>query len=251
MRFVSAIGCLVLLAAVVGCSGSGPTSGSAVVGTPVDATTAGSIAVQVSYDGAVPVPRAVDMSAVPQCAAAHPEPVLDQPLLVKDGKVGNAVVWIKSGLEKWVFSTPSEPVTIDQKGCMYEPRVAAAMVGQTVRFRNSDPEAHNVHGRPKVLDAWNFIMSRPGATRDLSFNKPEIAVPIGCDVHPWMSGYVAILPNPYSGVTSTDGTVRLSNLPPGDYIVAAWHEKLGTREKKVSLPPRGSEKVQLEFSAAK
>ncbi len=250
MRFVSAIPGLALLSAVVGCSGSSST-GAAVVGTPVDAATAGSIEVQVTYAGAAPVPKTIDMRAVPQCAAAHREPVLDQSLVVKDGKLANAVVWIKSGLETWVFSTPAEPVSIDQKGCIYEPRVAAAMVGQTVRFKNSDPEAHNVHGRPKVVDAWNFIMSRPGATRDLSFNKPEIAVPIGCDVHPWMSGHLAILSNPFFGVTSTDGTVKLANVPPGEYVIGAWHETLGSREKKVSLPPRGSEKLQLELSAAK
>jgi len=232
---------------LAGCSDSSTTSSRPVVGTPVDAATAGAISIQVNYDGVVPVAKAIDMRTVPQCAAAHPGPVFDQPYWVTDGHLGNAVVWIKAGLENWVFSTLEEPVEIDQKGCLYAPRVAAAMVGQTVRFKNSDQEAHNVHGRPKIVDSWNFIMSRTGSTRDLRFSKPEVAVPIGCDVHPWMSGYLAVVANPYFGVTGKDGTVRLQNVPPGDYVVAAWHEKLGIIEKPVTLAPRGAIDLQLSF----
>lgn len=249
MPFSNRVFLTVCLASLAGCSGS--SSSAPVVGTPVDSTTAGSIAVEVIYDGSIPVAKPVDMRSVPQCAKAHAEPVFEQPILVKDGKLANVVVWLKSGLEGWVFSTPKDPVVINQVGCIYEPRVTAAMVGQTVQFKNSDPEPHNVHGRPKVVDEWNFIMSRPGSTRDLTFSKPEVAVPVGCDVHPWMSGYVAILPNPYFAVTSAQGDAKLSNLPPGDYVIAAWHEKLGTREQKVSLPARGSLSLRFEFSNAK
>lgn len=242
------IASLMTILAMSGCSGSS-SPGKSVIGTPVDSSTAGSIDIEVSYDGAVPVAKTIDMRSVPQCAAAHSAPVLDQALVVKDGKLANAVVWIKGGLENWVFSTPPNPLVIDQKGCLYQPRVAVAMIGQTVQFKNSDPEAHNVHGRPKVVEEWNFVMSRPGATRELSFSKPEIAVAIGCDVHPWMSGYLAIVSNPYFGVTGPDGTLKLVNVPPGDYVIAAWHEKLGTREQKVTLSPRGSAKLQLDFSS--
>ncbi len=240
---------IVCFAGLAACSGS--SSNAPVVGTPVDASTAGSLAVDVVYDGSIPVAKPVDMRSVPQCAKAHADPVLEQPVLVQDGKLANVVVWVKSGLEGWVFSTPKDTVVINQVGCIYEPRVSAAMVGQTVQFKNSDPEPHNVHGRPKVVDEWNFIMSRPGSTRDMTFSKPEIAVAIGCDVHPWMSGYLAILPNPYFAVTSAQGTAKLSNLPPGEYVVAAWHEKLGTREQKVSLPARGSVNLRFDFSDGK
>lgn len=241
---------LIFCSVVAGCSESSSPSAAPVAGTPVDAATAGTVMVEVTYDGVVPAPKPIDMRTVPQCASAHPQPVFDQTIVVDEGHLGNAVVWVKSGLESWVFSTPADPVVIDQKGCLYEPRVAAAMVGQTVRFKNSDPEAHNVHGRPKIVDTWNFIMSRAGSTRDLTFSKSEIAVPIGCDVHPWMSGFLAVVSNPYFGVTGREGRVRLSNLPPGDYVVAVWHEKLGVVEKSISLPPRGSVDLNLAFKSA-
>ncbi|MBI3784574.1 MAG: hypothetical protein HY270_14365 [Deltaproteobacteria bacterium] len=229
-----------------GCSDSSSTS-PPVVGTPVDPATAGSIRIEVVYKGDPPAAKEISMRSAPQCAAAHDGPVYDQSLLVTDHHLQNAVVWIKKGLDSWVFSPPSEPVMIDQKGCLYEPRVAAAMVHQPIVFRNSDAEAHNVHGRPQILSTWNFMMSRPGATRTLTFDKPEVGVPIGCDIHPWMAGSITVVGNPYFGVTKADGIVNLTKVPPGDYVVGVWHEKLGVKEQPVTLSPSGTASLKFEL----
>lgn len=242
-RIVLGLACL-----LASCSDSSAPPKQAVVATPVDPATAGTIHVDVSFTGAVPTPKVFDMSIAPQCAAQHQEPVTDNSLMVQDGHLANAVVWIKGGLEKWVFAPPAEPVVMDQKGCVYHPHVAAAMVGQPVDFVNSDPEAHNVHARPQVLTAFNFLMSRQGSKRTFTFDKPEVAVPVACDIHPWMSAYLAVVPNPYVGVTPASGAVTLSNVPPGEYVVGVWHEKLGTKEQRVTLQPRGSVNVQFGYA---
>jgi plastocyanin len=239
------LGAFVILA---GCSDSGAPSAQKIVGTPVDAATAGTIRVDVSYTGPVPTPKVFDMRSAPQCAAQHQEPVYDNSLLVQDGHLANAVVWIKGGLEKWVFAPPAAPVVIDQKGCVYHPHVAAAMVGQQVEFVNDDPEAHNVHARPQVVSAFNFLMSRQGSKRTLTFDKSEVAIPVGCDIHPWMSAYVAVAPNPYVAVTPASGSVTLTNVPPGDYVVAVWQEKLGTKEQHIKLEPRGAASLQFAYA---
>jgi len=239
-----------LICILASCSDSSAPPKQAVVATPVDPATAGTIHVDVSYAGAVPTPKVFDMGIAPQCAAQHKEPVTDNSLLVQDRHLANAVVWIKGGLEKWVFAPPSEPVVMDQKGCVYHPHVAAAMVGQPVDFVNSDPEAHNVHARPQVVTPFNFLMSRQGSKRTFTFDKPEIAIPVGCDIHPWMSAYLAIAPNPYVAVTPATGTVTLANVPPGEYVVGVWQEKLGTKEQRVKLEPRGSVNVQFGYGGA-
>jgi len=239
---------LALTCILVGCSDSSTSPKQAVVATPVDPATAGKIHVDVSYTGPVPTPKVFDMRIAPQCATQHQEPVTDNSLMVQDGHLANAVVWIKGGLEHWVFAPPSEPVVMDQKGCVYHPHVAAAMVGQAVDFVNSDPEAHNVHARPQVVTAFNFLMSRQGSKRTLTFDKSEIAIPVGCDIHPWMSAYLAIVPNPYVAVTPASGAVTLTNVPPGDYVVGVWQEKLGAKEQQVTLEPRGVVNVQIEYA---
>lgn len=241
---------LALIVLLAGCADSSAPPKQAVVATPVDPATAGTIRVDVTYAGPVPTPRVFDMRIAPQCAAAHQEPVYDDSLVVQDGHLANAVVWIKQGLEKWVFAAPSEPVMIDQKGCVYHPHIAAAMVGQPVDFVNSDPEAHNVHARPQVVSAFNFLMSRQGSKRTLTFDKPEIAVPVGCDIHPWMSAHIAVIDNPYFAVTPANGSVTLSNVPPGEYVVAVWQEKLGIKEQRVKLEARGSADLQFTYTGA-
>ncbi len=237
-------------AVLLSCSDSGsapPTPRGPV--TPVDLSTAGSIRVQVTYSGPVPPPKVINMNGTPACAAMHPNPVFDQSLVVTDGRLADAVVYIKSGFGARLFAPSTEAVVIDQKGCLYVPHVAAAMVGQPLQFRNSDPEAHNVHGRPQEVEAWNFIMSRPNSTRDVTFARPEVGIPVSCDVHPWMRAYVSILDNPYFAVTPRDGTVTLRPVPPGDYVVAVWHESLGTLVKPVALPARETANVQFAYQA--
>lgn len=187
------------------------------------------------------------MRAAPQCAAQHSEPVLDPTFVVHEGKLANVVVWVREGLEPWGFAPPRDAVVIDQKGCMYEPHVVVAIVGQPVEFRNSDPEPHNVHSRPSQERGWNFMMSRTGATRTVTFQKPEVAVPIGCDVHPWMRAYVAVVPHPYAAVTDRSGSARIGPLPPGSYTLEFWHEQLGKKEVRVTLSAGEVKNLDIGF----
>ena len=240
-----------LLAAVAlaACSDSGSSKPAPAANvTPVDAATAGSIAVTVGFSGTAPAAKPINMSGVPACAALHPEPVLVQSVRVTNGRLADAVVYIQSGFGSRGFAAPSEAAVIDQQGCLYHPQVAAVMVGQPLRFRNSDAEGHNVHGRPRVAEAWNFSMSRHGS-RDVFFSKPEVGIPVGCDIHPWMRAYVSVFDNPYFGVTGADGAVNLRSVPPGDYVIGAWHPTLGALVKPVTLSPNGTASVDFAYQA--
>lgn len=245
---LSSLATLAAVAILAGCSNSesAPPKPKGPI-TPVDAATAGSIEVQVTFIGSPPTPKVINMSGTAACAALHSEPVLEQSVAVKDGRLANAVVYIKSGLGDRAFAAPSQPVVIDQRGCLYEPRVVAVMVGQPLQFRNSDREAHNVHGRPQVANAWNFLMSRPNSTREVFFDKPEVGIPVSCDVHPWMRAYVSVFDHPYFAVTPDDGTVTLKTVPPGDYVVGVWHETLGSLTQSVSVPASGSPRLKFTF----
>jgi plastocyanin len=247
LRCLGAVACVALV--LVGCSDTEEARPKGPI-TPVDPATAGTIHVTVRYSGEVPAPERINMSGTPACEQAHPEPVYDTSLEVRDGKVANAVVFVERGLGERAFASPEAPVVIDQKGCLYDPRVAATMVGQPVEFHNSDREAHNVRGRPERVKAWNFMISRQNASRTLTFDRPEVGIRVGCDIHPWMVAYLSIFSHPYFAVTAADGTATLQNLPPGDYTVAVWHEKLGRKERAVELEPRGVVEVELPYDEA-
>jgi hypothetical protein len=75
-------------------------------------------------------------------------------------------------------------------------------------------------------------------------------VAIKCDVHPWMNGYAGVLPHPFFAVSGADGSYTIKGLPPGDYTVEAWHEKLGTQTSKVTVGAKESKSVDFKFKAS-
>jgi len=240
---------VVVAVVLVACGGSTPPP--ARTPTPIDHSTTGTISGEVRFEGAVPALSEVRFGSFAECAQQHQGPVSTGDVVVADGKVANAFVYIKDGLGDRVFAVPTEPILVDQVGCLYEPRVAGAQVDQTVKFVNSDPLLHNVHGTPKAAAAWNVSLSRKGAEREIRIGTPEVMVSVRCDLHPWMQGRLGVVDHPYFAVTGADGAFTLKDVPPGDYALGVWHERFGTREARVSVPPKGAATTTFTLTAPK
>lgn len=148
-----------------------------------------------------------------------------------------------------MFAVPTEPKTIDQKGCVFLPRIAGAQADQPLRLLNSDPMAHNVHGLPKNSRQWNFSLGVKGAARTMTVDKPEAMIEIKCDIHPWMRAYLGIFDHPYFALSGADGRFTLKDLPPGEYTVEVWHERFGTRAQQVTLGATETKEVGFTFTA--
>jgi hypothetical protein len=71
-------------------------------------------------------------------------------------------------------------------------------------------------------------------------------IAVKCNIHSWMHAYVGVLDDPYFSVSGKDGTFEIRNVPPGDYVVEAWQEKLGSQRQKITIPPSG--KVETAFT---
>jgi plastocyanin len=239
--------CFTACVALVACGGDREKHTARPV-TPIDPATTGTVEVDVRFEGTPPPMQELRMSSVAECASQHQGPVLAGDVLVKDGKVENAFVYIKDGLGDRGFAVPAEPVIIDQKGCLYVPHVAGAQVGQAIEFRNSDALLHNVHGSPKDSSGWNVALPRQGTARTITVDHPEVMISVRCDVHPWMQGWLGVLDHPYFGVSGPDGRVTLKNVPAGDYVVGVWHERFGTREAKVTVTPKASASAAVTFA---
>ena len=239
---------LVVCLALAGCGGGNSEKRAARPVTAIDLATTGAIQVDVQFQGTVPPMKELVMSGFPQCAAQHQAPVLAGDMLVKDGKVENAFVYVKDGLGDRVFAVPTDPVVIDQKGCLYVPHVAGAQVGQPVEFRNGDATLHNVHGSPKGSSGWNVALPRQGAERTITVEHPEVMISVRCDLHPWMQGWLGVVDHPFFGVSGPDGRVTLQGVPPGDYVVGVWHERFGTREAKATVTPKGTASMGVTFT---
>ena len=82
---------------------------------------------------------------------------------------------------------------------------------------------------------------------DESFAREEIAIPVKCNIHPWMHTFVAVFKHPFFAITGKDGTFDLSNLPPGTYTIKAWQEKLGTLTQKITLGTDETKEIEFVF----
>ncbi len=207
----------------------------------------GEIQGKVTFEGTPPKLEKLDLEkADPVCVAAHPDPVYEEDGAVNpDGTLPNVFLYIKQGLQK-TYLPSSKPAVLDQQACIYVPHVLGAMVGQEVRVLSSDATVHNVHVITKINRDWNASQP-PGAPALVHrFTKPEIAMPVSCNKHPWMDAYIAVSPNPFFAVTGKKGAFSIKGLPPGTYVLGAWTATFGTKEQTVTV--KAGEAAQADFA---
>jgi len=211
--------------------------------TPGGATLRGSV----RFEGKAPAAKAISMAADPSCAQQHPTPVMAQEVMVDaQGDLQNVIVFVSEGLGDRTFDAPSQAVVIEQKGCLYQPQVLAVRANQRLELVNDDPTSHNIHPVPANNREWNKA-EPPGSKMEEAFAREEIAIPVKCNVHPWMRGYIAVFKHPYFAVTGRDGGFDLSHLPPGTYTIKAWHEKLGSSTQTLTISANETKEMNFVF----
>jgi len=250
MRLRAAAALLLGLGAGTGllaCGGSGDQPPPAAAGaiTAGSLIGKGSIAGRVLFRGTPPARHPIAMSGEASCHKPDGGALSEDLIVNPDGTLRNVYVHVVSGLGSRVFAPPAPPAEVDQKGCLFVPHLLAVQTNQVILFRNSDPAVHNVHARATQNVAFNVSMSGQGRTARRYFAKPEV-VPIRCDIHAWMAGFIAVGDNPFQAVTGDGGSFSLDGLPAGEYQIEAWHEKLGTARQNVTLAD--GERRDLSFT---
>jgi len=201
----------------------------------------------VKFEGTAPKPSRIDMSQDPLCTKAHPTPATTEDVVVgTSGGLANVVVYVSDGLTSHDFQPPQQPAVLEQKGCQYKPHVLALEANQPLDVVNSDETTHNIHPSPNNNREWN--MTQPhGVPLEKTFAREEIAIPVKCNIHPWMKGYIAVFKHPYFAVTDKNGNFELKDVPPGTYTITAWQEKLGTQIQKVTVGASEAKTIDFAF----
>ena len=208
----------------------------------------GTIKGHVRVAGKAPGNPIIRMGMDPMCSQmnAGKRVVQEKVVASLDGSLANVFVSLQGSFPR--TTVPTGPVTIDQRGCVYRPRVVGMRVGQSLLVRNSDALLHNVHGLSALGNGFNASEPAAGVVQTFRPAKEEIMLHITCDVHSWMTSYVGIVGHPYFAVTSDGGTFEIANVPAGPHTIQAWHERFGVLSQTVRLQGGGTATVEFAFT---
>ena len=117
-------------------------------------------------------------------------------------------------------------VEIDQKNCEFIPHVSALHQSQGLVLKSSDPVTHNIRFTSFTNGAFNQVLS-PNGQVDLKLIEERRPIPLSCDIHPWMRGYVMVFAHPFFAVTGEDGSFEITGVPAGTQNLVLWQEKVG------------------------
>lgn len=225
---------------------------------PAQTSTGGTIRGHIGVKGDVPGNPIIRMGMDPMCAKlnAGKKTVQEIVLATADGSLANVFVSLQGSFPSASGPTPTtradssrlaEPVTIDQRGCIYVPRVIGAQVGQTVQVRNSDELLHNVHGTSARGNAFNFSQPKAGIVQELRLKEPEVMLRVTCDVHRWMTAFVGVVSHPYFATSGVGGTFTIPNVPAGSYTIQSWHELFGVLTQTVKVTEGSTSRVEFTY----
>ena len=167
-------------------------------------------------------------------------------VVVNGGKLQDVFVRIAPGSLKGEYKG-SKNAEIDQKDCMYEPRIQGVVAGSDIEIKNGDGTLHNVHTF-KGTETW-FNQAQPKGSEAIKKEMPEESkvVKFTCDVHPWMHGFVVVNDTPFYAVSKSDGTFSIDKVPAGEYDVEAWHSQYGLKKAKVKVEDGKTAEVKFTY----
>ncbi len=164
-----------------------------------------------------------------------------------DGALANVFVKLE-GTFPGATVAPEPPVTVDQRSCIYTPRVVGLQVGQSLRVLNSDPGLHNVHGVSAGSGGFNIAQPLAGMVNEFQPTY-EGVLRLQCDVHTWMVAFVGVVAHPYFAVTGSDGRFEIRNVPAGTHSVQVWHELYGTLTSTTTIEGASVGNVDFAYTA--
>ncbi len=230
-------GCLLVTIAAAG--GDGTAAAAQAAGR-------GAIKGHVRLMGKSPGNPIIRMGMDPMCAKINAGKRVVQETVVTSTDGGLANVFVKLQGTFPQTPVPTTPVSVDQHGCVYSPRVVGARVGQMLQVRNSDELMHNVHGLSVGGNGFNVSEPKAGMVQQFRLKDEEIMLKVKCDVHSWMLTFVGVVSHPYFAVSGDAGAFEIDNVPAGTYTVQAWHERYGPLTQSVRV--RAGVPTTVDFS---
>ena len=194
----------------------------------------GTISGVVTFEGDVPEMKKLEITK--DQAVCDATEKYDESVVVGEGNaLKNTIVYLID-ISKGKDFDKAAKLEIDQKGCQFNPHVQIVPVGVRITMLNNDKVNHNVHIFSSVNTPVNKQQTKNRRKMPLkAVKKAEGPVSVKCDIHGWMSAWIAYVPHPYFAVTNEKGEFTLEDVPAGTYKLGYWHEACGTNSKEPAV----------------
>lgn len=184
----------------------------------------GTITGTVKWSG--PQPRLVRFAITkdPQICDPDSEKTRDLQRLVigPEGGVANTVVYLRDITQGKAFDFPQERRFLDQRHCRYEPHILLVPESSLLQMKSSDATLHTIHMDGAATYNLPFPFPNQTVSREMS---TAGVVNLRCNGgHVWMNAEMFVAPHPYYTITDENGKFELTDVPPGQYQIVAWHE---------------------------
>lgn len=208
----------------------------------------GTIKGHIRLTGKLPGNPVIRMGADPMCSRmnAGKRVVQESVAATADGSLANVFVKLQGSFPQ--TPVPAQPVTIDQRGCIYGPRVVGVRQGQVLQVRNDDALLHNVHGVSASNNGFNVGQPMAGMVNKFTLKSEEIMLRLRCDIHSWMTAFVGIVAHPYFAVSNASGTFEIVDVPVGRHTIGTWHERYGPLKQTVQVTAGATATVDLIYT---
>jgi hypothetical protein len=208
----------------------------------------GTIKGHVQLTGKLPGNPIIRMGMDPMCAKinAGRRVIQDYVVASLDGSLANVFVRLQGNFPQ--TPVPSQPVVINQVGCIYTPRVVGVRTGQPLQIKNSDALLHNAHGYSGKDNGFNIGQPVAGQVNNVKVTKEEVMLHVQCDIHKWMNAYVGVVTNPYFAVTGAAGTFQIDKVPAGTYSIEVWQERYGALSKTITVKPGATTTIDFAYT---
>ncbi|MGH9513669.1 MAG: carboxypeptidase-like regulatory domain-containing protein [Terriglobales bacterium] len=190
----------------------------------ITVTNGGAITGTVKWSGPQPHALSVPVTKDPQICdpQSHKRMDLERLVIGPDGGVANTVVYLKNISSGKAMDLPEARRFLDQKRCRYVPHILLVPASGDLQMQSSDATLHTIH----MEGAATYNLPFPFQNHVISRNMqtPGIAT-LKCNGgHVWMNGVMMVVTHPYYSVTGENGKFELTDVPPGNYEIVAWHE---------------------------
>jgi plastocyanin len=166
--------------------------------------------------------------------------------------VRDFIVYIDQSFPGVTFTSPKEPAVIMQKDVAFVPHVLPVLVGTKIMWPNYDEIYHNVFSVAPGNDFDLDLYKGDQPAKSTTFDKPGL-IDVFCAIHSKMHCIILVLENPYFAATDENRRFTIRNVPAGTYKLRAWHERVPSQVREITVPADGEVKVDfvLGFNASR